>query len=417
MDDVLSKINVVIIGAGPSGAVAAGLLVKKGYQVLVLEKQTFPRFSIGESLLPQCMKYIEESGFMDAVQSAGFQHKNGAAFQRRGKHETFSFEEKFTPGWGTTFQVERSSFDKILIDEAEKSGANVRYQCEVISVNIDETEGNPSVEYQSEDGTLHTVECQFILDASGFGRVLPRLLDLEEPSHLPVRRSVFTHITDGINDASYDRDKILITVHPKDEKTWYWLIPFSNGRSSIGVVAEPEWFERYNGSHLEMLQIAISQDPHLAKLLKNASFDFPVQQASGYSCNVKKLCGKNFALLGNAGEFLDPVFSSGVTIAMHSASLAVLAVDKQLKGLNVDWDKDYVKPLYLGIDTFRTFVDAWYDGSLQDIIFSDARNTSITEMISSILAGYAWDETNPYVAKSRRRIEALAQICKEGADH
>jgi len=354
MNKVPSKVDVVIIGAGPSGSIAAGLLVKKGYEVLVLEKQVFPRFSIGESLLPQCMAYIEEAGFMDAVQSAGLQHKNGAAFQRRGEYEDFNFEEKFTSGWGTTFQVERGPFDKILIDEAERAGAAVHYECEVVSVALDNGEDvSQRVECRLNDGSLQTIECQFVLDASGFGRVLPQLLDLEEPSDYPVRQTVFTHIVDNIDSVKYDREKILVTVHPEHEKVWYWLIPFSDGRCSLGVVAEPEWFEQFGDSaELDILRIAVSQDPYLSDLLKNATFDFPVRQISGYSCNVKSLCGNGFALLGNAGEFLDPVFSSGVTIAMHSAHLAAKTLDKQLQGESVDWQEAYVKPLCLGVETF-----------------------------------------------------------------
>ena len=179
------------------------------------------------------------------------------------------------------------------------------------------------------------------------------------------------------------------------------------------MVAEPEWFEQFGDSDdIEILKTAISQDSYFRDLLKNASFDFPVRQISGYSCNVKKLCGDGFALLGNAGEFLDPVFSSGVTIAMHSAHLAAKVLDRQLKGEVVDWQEEYVKPLCLGVETFRTFVDTWYDGRLQSILFSGAKSPEIKGMISSILAGYAWDTNNPYVAESRRKVGVLAKVCK-----
>ena len=117
-------------------------------------------------------------------------------------------------------------------------------------------------------------------------------------------------------------------------------------------------------------------------------------------------------MLGNAAEFLDPVFSSGITIAVKSASLAVAVLDKKLKGEPVDWDKEFVKPLYVGVNTFRNFVDAWYDGSLQDIIFYKDGLYSVQSMIIAILAGYAWDETNPFVKHGKRRLKALSEICK-----
>ena len=116
--------------------------------------------------------------------------------------------------------------------------------------------------------------------------------------------------------------------------------------------------------------------------------------------------------MGNAGEFLDPVFSSGVTIAMKSAVLAVPLVVKHLQGQRVDWKKDYAEPLKFGVDTFRTFVEAWYDERFQDVVYSDHHDDKVRYMISSVLAGYAWDKKNPYVDKSERRMAVLAEVCK-----
>ena len=128
--------DIIIIGAGPSGAVAAALLRKNGYQVTILEKQHFPRFSIGESLLPQCMEFLEEANMVSAIEEAGFQYKNGAAFHFDGRNSAFDFREKFSPGWGTTFQVQRAHFDHLLAKEAEKQGADIRYGHEITEVDF-----------------------------------------------------------------------------------------------------------------------------------------------------------------------------------------------------------------------------------------------------------------------------------------
>jgi flavin-dependent dehydrogenase len=229
-------IDALIIGAGPSGAIAAALLVNKGRKVLVLEKEEFPRFSIGESLLPQCMVFLEEAGMLEAVRAGGFQVKNGAGFQCAGKYTDFNFAEKFTPGPSTTFQVQRAQFDKILADESVRMGADIRYRHEIISVDVGGAQ--PRVTYRTPEGTINTASANFLLDASGFGRVLPRLLDLESPSNFPVRQSCFTHVKDNVSDLSFDRNKILISIHPKFRDIWYWTIPFSNGTCSLGVVAE-----------------------------------------------------------------------------------------------------------------------------------------------------------------------------------
>lgn len=405
--------QVVIIGAGPSGSTAAALLLKQGIDVLVVEKAQFPRFSIGESLLPACMEVVEEAGMTDAVQAEGFQFKNGAAFRKQGVYTEFDFTDKFTPGPGTTFQVQRASFDKVLADSAAEQGVEIRYGHEVLAVAF---EGSKSwLTIADELGQPYQVEADYVLDASGFGRVLPKLLELEEPSCLPPRKAIFTHVVDHIQSESlpYDRNKILISVHPENSDVWYWLIPFSNGTCSLGVVGEPAFFERYSLDKLTALQQLVSEEPGLAELLKQAEYPNAAGELRGYSANVKHLATRHYALLGNAGEFLDPVFSSGVTIAMKSAQFAVRCVQRQLSGETVDWQQEYAEPLMVGVNTFRTYVEGWYDGSLQDVIYYDKPNQRIKQMICSILAGYAWDTQNPYVKDSRRRLTSLAELIRD----
>lgn len=403
--------DIAIIGAGPAGAVAASLLNQQGFKVCVLEKQHFPRFVIGESLLPHCMEFIEAAGFLPAVQAEpSFQFKNGAAFTWGSRYTEIDFTDKFTAGHGTTFQVRRALFDDILIKEAQKQGVTVRFGDSVSAYNDDTAE----LTVQPENGEPYVLQTKFVLDASGYGRVLPRLLDLETPSQLPPRAAHFTHIDDNITAPDFDRNKILISTHPEHRDVWFWLIPFADNRCSIGVVGLPERFAGFDDSE-HILKTFALQVPMLARILANANWDneFPFRHITGYSANVKSLYGKHFALLGNAAEFLDPVFSSGVTIAMHSAKLATDVLSKQLRGQNVDWQTEFAEPLMLGVDTFRTYVNGWYDGSFQDVIYAEQRSPDITRMISAILAGYAWDESNPYVAKSERRLAALVEMVGE----
>ena len=407
----IEQTEVLIIGAGPAGAVAAGLLRKQGRQVLVLEKEQFPRFSIGESLLPQSMEYIEAAGMLRAVVEAGFQHKNGAAFARGDARTQFDFREKFSEGWGTTYQVQRADFDKLLADCAQAAGASVRYRHAVTAIDVDGE--RPQVDVRGADGEDYRVSAGFVLDASGFGRVLPRLLQLEAPSGFPLRGALFTHVHDRIAPGDFDRNKILITVHPRHADVWYWTIPFSDGRCSLGVVARSEFLDRYSGEDTERLRAIVFEDPGLRTLLANAEWKMPARKIVGYAAKVKSLWGRNYALLGNAGEFLDPVFSSGVTIAFKSASLASACLARTFAGEAVNWETEYAAPLRAGVDTFRTYVESWYEGGFQDVIFYPDASKSVRDMISSILAGYAWDTGNPYVADSRRRLQSLVKICKQ----
>ncbi|PWF41606.1 NAD(P)/FAD-dependent oxidoreductase [Massilia glaciei] len=402
-------VEVLIIGAGPSGAVAAALLRQQGRQVLVIEREQFPRFSIGESLLPQSMAYLEEAGMLQAVVEAGFQFKNGAAFMRAGRYTDFDFRKKHSKGWGTTYQVQRADFDQLLANEAERFGAEIRYRHEVTHVDL--APERPCVSVKAPDGGAYQVHAKFILDASGFGRVLPRLLDLETPSKFPVRGAIFTHVQDGITDPGFDRNKIRITVHPAHCDVWFWTIPFAAGRCSLGVVAETAFLDQYTGTPTERLAAIVGEDAGLKKLLGNAAWDTPARQIVGYSANVASLWGKNYALLGNAGEFLDPVFSSGVTIAVKSASMACACLGRVFAGEAVDWQAEYGAPLRKGVDTFRAFVESWYAGGFQKIIFHEAKQPEIHGMIAAILAGYAWDESNPYVKETGRRLAALEQLC------
>ncbi|MEZ8652797.1 NAD(P)/FAD-dependent oxidoreductase [Vibrio splendidus] len=406
--------QVVIIGAGPSGSIAASLLHKKGIDVRVIEKSLFPRFSIGESLLPACMEVIEQAGMSEAVADANFQFKDGAAFRKNGVYTAFNFEDKFSAGPGTTFQVQRGAFDKVLADTVEAQGVTIDYQHELMGINF--TEDSTILDVQVLDGEHYQLEAQYVLDGSGFGRVLPKMLDLEEPSSLPPRKAIFTHINDHISaadtDLEYDRNKILISVHPTNPDVWYWLIPFSNGVSSFGVVGEPKFFESYPQDKIAAIKQLATEELGLAEILVNAEYPNPAGEIGGYSANVKHLATDKYALLGNAGEFLDPVFSSGVTIAMKSAQFAVECVEKQLNGEKVDWDRDYADPLMVGVNTFRTYVEGWYSGTLQDVIFYQDPNPKIKQMVCSILAGYAWDQSNPYVKESKRRLTTLSEICR-----
>ncbi|TLF51786.1 FAD-dependent oxidoreductase [Halomonas urmiana] len=401
--------DVAIIGAGPSGAAAASWLARAGYSVRVLERGHFPRFSIGESLLPQCMEHLETCGLMAAAEAGSFQPKNGAAFCRGDEYTAIDFRDKFSPGPGTTWQVERADFDQRLIEGARAAGAEIDFGVTVTEFQADPQQ--PLLDYINEAGESRSLKARFVLDASGYGRVLARLEKLDKPSSLPTRCALFTHIEDHIESPDHDREKILIGVHPRHADVWYWLIPFLNGRASVGVVASAEVLEAAGADDSERLWTLINEEPRYARLLKQAEAVRDVQRLQGYSADITRLHGPGFAVLGNAGEFLDPVFSSGVTIALDSAVRAAPLVARTLEGESVDWDRDFEIPLRRGVATFREFVDAWYDGRLTRIIFHPAKPTRVRQMIASVLAGYAWDGANPFVAASLRRLNRLAEHC------
>lgn len=403
--------DVIVIGAGPAGSVAAAVLARRGWSVTVLEQAHFPRFSIGESLLPQATEWLEASGLQADVERAGFQPKNGAIFRRGNQESIFDFREKTASGWGTTFQVRRDKFDDILARGAARLGAQVAFGQTVVSFRPDSEASRLTV--RDKNGSETELSARFVLDASGFGRVLAKLRDLEQPTDFPLRASLFTHVEDAIPADAYDRNKILISVNPDNQNIWYWLIPLAHGQASVGVVGSPDHLAPYGDTVKDRFDALVAGSGLMATLLERANPIREVGEITGYACRVSSLTGPGYALLGNAGEFLDPVFSSGVTIALKSAMLAAEATDRQLKGNTVDWNTEFSEPLSRGVETFRSYVMAWYDGSLQTIIFNPpSGQTEIKRMITSVLAGYAWDEDNPFVREPRKYLELVGALCR-----
>lgn len=402
-------IDVVIIGAGPAGAIAGSLLARQGHRVVIYEHQHFPRFSIGESLLPQTMVWIEEAGLMADVEAEHFQAKDGAVFRLGERERSIRFADKTAAGPAVTWQVRREHFDLRLAEGARAAGVELHFGHRVTSFTPGED--GVSLEVTGEDGQAQTVEARFVLDASGFARVLARLLALDRPGDFPARSAVFTHVEDGIADVRFDRQKILISINPKDRDIWYWLIPFKDGLASIGAVGAIEAIDAQGASDEERLDRLVTASGFMGEILGNARKVRPVGRIDGYSRSATALTGPGYALLGNAAEFLDPIFSSGVTIAMKSASLAAGVLDRQLRGETVDWAKEYEAPLNVGIDAFRAYVEAWYDRSLQDVIFDlPMSDGNIPRMVVSMLAGYAWDEANPFVTNPKKYLGMLSAM-------
>jgi flavin-dependent dehydrogenase len=420
MNPVQTDVDVLIIGAGPSGCLAAAILQREGFRLLVAEKQHFPRFVIGESMLPQSMNLLEEAGLLEPIERQQFMKKNGAVFLRGGEQCNFDFSAQFTAGWKYTYQVPRAEFDKTLADTVAARGVEVIYGCSVTAVKFHETHAEATLQTdgradlpvgqdaQQRVPTTRTVTAKFILDCSGYGRVLPRLLDLEKPSNFPVREALFTHIKGDVRPEGREEGKIWICMHPQD--AWIWIIPFSDGRTSIGVVAEPKFFAQFPNEPEAQLRAAIASDPNAQQRLANMEILFQPQRITGYSCGVKQLHGPRFALVGNATEFLDPIFSSGVTLALASADRAAKVLSRQLHGEAADWKADYDDFMLHGINTFRSYVHAWYDGLLPNIFFAAQANRDIMRQVCSVLAGYVWDKTNPYVCQPDRALPLLAKI-------
>jgi len=402
----IEKIDVLVIGAGPAGTVAASIVNKAGYKVKIIEKQKFPRFVIGESLLPRCMEALEEAGFLDAVKAKGFQEKFGAKFVKNGKICDYLFADQFTEGWTWTWQVPRGEFDKTLADTVESMGVPVVYETSVIAIEFNGSDSLTTIE--DVHGNKTQIAARFIIDGSGYGRVIPRLFGLDKPSNLPSRKALFAHTVDSKRALSDEPNRITIVVH--EHGVWIWIIPFSNGITSLGFVGDPGFFAKTPGTNESQLRALIDKETYLKERFKNVEFVFDPRVLESWSTTTNTFSGEGFVLTGNVTEFLDPVFSSGVTLATVSSQMAASLVIRRLKGETIDWEKEYTKPMMQGVDTFRSYVTTWYDGVLDSIFFADDQDPLIKSQICSVLAGYVWDLENPYVKYHHNALHKLASI-------
>ncbi|SKB33144.1 hypothetical protein SAMN05660776_0464 [Salegentibacter holothuriorum] len=398
--------KILIIGAGPSGMVAAGYLKNQGIDCLVVEKSSFPRFSIGESLLPKSMENFKEAGLLEVIQAEGFQKKYGARFIKADKIGEFDFSEKFGKGWNWTWQVPRADFDLVLANEIQRKGVKIFFNAEVEKVNFEGKKSLTEVILNSEEKI--EIEAEFIIDASGNGRVLANQLNLNASPKFTGNSSIFTHIKEANRPKGKEGE--LITFEVLDTNTWFWYIPFSNGNTSLGFVSKDEWFDNFSKNNSVAFKEMLNKLKYYENRFDSCSFLFDPVKLPNISRNVTKIYGEGFALTGNSAEFLDPIFSSGVAFAtesgLHAAKLAKLEVE----GKKVDWENDYAKYMEAGISVFSSYVREWYTGNLQKLFFHETPKTEIKEQICAVLAGYVWDRKNPFVKNHQRIIQNIAHL-------
>lgn len=408
----IEKVDVLVIGAGPSGTVAAAAVQQRGLKVKIVEKQRFPRFVIGESLLPKCMEHFEEVGLLDVLKAQNYQIKRGARFIRDDQVCWFDFGEQYTDGWTWTWQVPRAHFDKVLADAVAERGVEIDYETAV--TNVEMLGSNSLTTVVDKNGANRKIAAKFIIDASGYGRVLPRLFNLEKRSGMSPRRAVFAHFEDLQRPNGPDGEKITFVIQRQD--IWVWIIPFSNGVTSVGVVGNPDFFDAYPEESQEQLLRSMIQDvAQIKDRFAGAKTLIEAKSMKAFAVSAEQLYGPGFVITGNSSEFIDPVFSSGVTFATESGLLAAKLVCRQLQGENIDWQKAYVDHMTQGVETFRTYVNHWYTGLLQDIFFFSHQNQNmeVKRRICSVLAGYVWDESNSFVSDKRERaLQSISHLIK-----
>ena len=403
------EVDVVIIGAGPAGSIAAAYLHKGNISVKVVEKMKFPRLVVGESLLPRSMDRFDEAGLLEPLKKYNFQVKSGARFVRDELICEFDFSKKFGTGWDWTWQIPRADFDKAITDELQRKGVNIAFETEVIAV--EPNKGNCLTIIKNKENTESIIRSKYIIDASGYGRVLPRLLNLHDDSTLSPHSAIFSHTYE--KNRPIGREGTQITFDVIEREVWLWVIPFSNGNTSIGLVGKTAYIEDLikHSENLEgALKTGIQRSPFYRNRFSEVDFLFEPKILKNYSTSVKKMFGDGYILTGNSTEFLDPIFSSGVCFATESGALAAELIYKEPNGEAVNWAVEYEEYMKFGIDVFSTYVREWYTGNLQTLFFFRPENLDVKEKICSVLAGYVWNKENPFVKKHQSVIRNMAYL-------
>ena len=381
--------DAAVIGGGPAGSTVATVLARAGRSVIVFEKEKFPRFHVGESLLPFTLPLFDELGLSEKIRAAGFQEKYGAFFwnEASGGTRPVVFEKSWDDRHPMAYQVKRADFDLLLLRHCEEAGAVVREETAVREVLF---EGGRAVGVvaRGRAGGEEEVRARVVVDASGQTAFISQKLGTRRFDPKLKRAAVFAHYEGVPRSPGKQAGDILL---PTEEGVWYWIIPFSDGTSSVGAVFDPAIPGGTEGETLEQrFERLIARSRRMPELLGSGRRTSKVHGISDYSASSAKFRGDGYVLVGDAATFLDPVFSTGVFLAMATGIRAARAIDRAIaRHGRVDARdlKDYEKEANRLVARFRRFVYAFYDPLFFEAFCTEAPLESMRAAVTSVLAG------------------------------
>lgn len=319
--------DVVIAGGGPAGSTVAALVARRGYRVLLLERSSTTGFKIGESLMPATYWTFQRLGLLDTMRESAFPVKGSVQFfSADGRAATpFYFEDHDPHESSRTWQVLRSDFDRLLLDLAAGDGAEIRRGVSATRVLFEDDRAT-GLEIRNENGTLEQISSRVVVDATGQSSLLARQLEILEPEPRLRHASYFTHFAGAVRDEGRDAGATLI-LHTETRRSWFWFIPLPEDRVSVGVVGPVDYLvgDR-DGNPEQVFQEELSRCPALQARLVSARRVLPVKVIRDYSYTVRTLAGKGWVLAGDAAGFVDPIYSTGVYLALVSGEMAADAI-------------------------------------------------------------------------------------------
>jgi len=386
---VTAKFDAIVIGGGPSGSTVAARLAQRGRRVLLLEKEHFPRFHIGESLLPCSMPLLEELGAMPAIREHGFLPKYAAEFVTADGSLTqrYAFADGLIPGAPSAFEVDRAEFDHVLLKNAARLGVDVREGMAVTRFEI--TREGAEVTARDDAGAETRFKAQLLIDATGQTSLMAGKLGMREMDLSLKNFAVFSHFEGAERHEGKREGDISVVLVPGG---WWWVIPLAGGRTSVGQVG-PASMLRGRKPDEAYFHEQIAATPYLAKRLGQATRVAPVRTISDYSYVSKRLAGDRFVLVGDAGAFIDPVFSTGVYLGMIGAFRAAEAVDAALSAGRYARREfvDYETWVLKQVETYKKFVKGFYKPEFVELLMAPSEFLDLRAAITSLLAGFGVD--------------------------
>jgi flavin-dependent dehydrogenase len=390
---ITNQSDVLIVGGGPAGSTIGALLAQRGENVVVVEKDTHPRFHIGESLLPLNLPLFEALGVKEAIDRVGMA-KYGVEFVSPWHDHTTMLD--FAQAWDKSlfyaYQVRRSEFDQILWNNAAAKGANVIEGCRISKVEFPQ-EGGVVATGEDNDGQSRRFEAKFLVDASGRDTLLSGRLAIKQRNRRHASAAVFAHFTGARRLPGKTEGNISIFWF---DHGWFWFIPLADGTTSIGAVCPPEFMKSRKTDVTSFLQHLIAQSPALSARLADAQMTGPATATGNYSYCAERMSGKNFIMVGDSYAFIDPVFSTGVFLAMKSAFLAVDAVTACLHRPGAEADRAvrrFEAQVRDALDRFSWYIYRINTPAMRELFMAPRNFLRMQEAVLSLLSGDVFDHS------------------------